>query len=171
MMSELFFLREIPFGDIFKIVEFGTDISADMIQANRTLSTICLTISFLFFILTLSIVYFSPDVYINYCDFERRDDVPQIEYNGQSSNLIVERYTGAMTIRDFIEDSYSDFFPDIHDIEIIDETNDILVQPKSVEPEVETIKNADAVGEIYSFFFFCTLKCNEIFSFLINKFH
>lgn len=78
--------------------------------------------------------------------------MPQIQYNEPSSNLIVERYTGAMTISDFIEDSYSNFFPDIHDIEIIDETNDILERPKLLEPEVETNKKADAVGEIYSFF-------------------
>ena len=88
-------------------------------------------------------------MYINYCDFKSSESLSKIQYNEPSSDLIVEKYTGDVTVNDIIENSQLNFFPDVHDIEIIDETNDILEPPKLMEPEPKKMKRDDSVGEFF----------------------
>lgn len=64
MMSELIFLGEIPFEEIFKILQLGTDISADMIRVNRTLGICLLTISF-FLALCISVRMYTSSTVIS----------------------------------------------------------------------------------------------------------
>lgn len=133
----------------------GTDLTTNFVQA---LSICLLTVSFSLFLLILSFVYINENIFIELCDFENTENARKVEYSESNFDMIDERDTSDMIVNGFTENSYLNFFPDVHDIEIIDEKIDFLEPLKLMEPEPQTIKNTEAVGKIYSSLYFVLKK-------------
>lgn len=153
-MTEAIHATEIPFQEMFRILHRGIECVSDLNRTNRTFGICLLTISFSLFFLIISLVYLNPDLYVAYCDnkdHKELNNVPQILYNDLDADLSVERYVSTVTVSDLIDsDSDSSFFPDVGDIEIIDEISDISDPPRLAEQEsieLDSFNNADSAGK------------------------
>lgn len=135
-------VRENVFSHM-KMFLLGADLTTNFVQA---LSICLLTVSFSLFLLILSFVYINPDMFINFCDSEKTESVRKVKYSKPNINFILERDNREI-VNGFTENTYINFFPDVHDIEIAEEKIDILESSELLEPEPKIAKSAEAVDQ------------------------